>query len=510
MTSRISYNIHAQGLKDTNRLISHLKIIKPRAVVVMDGLALARVIRANCPETMVIHREWPDDDIYARVSPAQWLSQKRSQVGTDDIWLYTTNEPGYDEKIIAWHEELIKQNFASSNPLKLVVMNISSGVPKPEEWGKADNLLRLISKYRDRVVLGLHEYFGGLPTSGFVGGNPDDIRYHPNYIVRSNWPKGQAAKDITKFHCGRYKFLVDYCTKNNIAIPRIVLTEHGPDAMGDVDPWLKSLKMTSPYNSIRGYKTLATQWKAWYPDWTFAQAYFEILKYLSENIYQDSPVEAQMIFCYGHTAGGQWEQFDVEGDTDFLNLIEKYETTVVQPTPSNPIPVENVPMPTLPDFPSDFDARSIPVTFNSKSGSSINVRNKPGTTGTVVATITTPVNGTCINAENLKTVENITEIINGTNGTWIPIKLTGVQGWVFNALVNTTIIKPDPIPVPPTPIPVPTPTPVNIEEYLKSIETTLDTLQTAMTAMQTQITAAQTQLNTIRQSVTTIREKTKK
>ena len=78
----------------------------------------------------------------------------------------------------------------------------------------------------------------------------------------------------------------------------------------------------------------------------------------------------------------------------------------------------------------------------------------------------------------------------------------------FNALVNTTIIKPGSYPKTPNADTGSNSTPVNIEEYLKSIETTLDTLQTAMTAMQTQITAAQTQLNTIRQSVTTIREKT--
>ena len=268
MPSKISYNIHAQGLANQNKLLAHLNKIQPKAVLVMDGFGLCRIIKSQNPNTIVIHSEWPDDDIYARVSPAQWLAQKRTVIGNDDIWAYTTNEPGFDQRIISWHEELIKLNMASPNPLKIVIMNISAGVPKPDEWKAADNLLRLAAKYKSHVIFGLHEYFGGVATSGFIGSSPEDIRYHPNYIVRSNWPLGAAAKSLTKWHCGRYKFMSDYCTSNGIDLPRIILTEHGADAMGDVDSWLKSLRMTSPYNTIRGYKTLENQWKIWYPEWS--------------------------------------------------------------------------------------------------------------------------------------------------------------------------------------------------------------------------------------------------
>lgn len=509
MTSKISYNIHAQGLRNTDVLLKHLKIINPKAVVVMDGLALARIIKSQNPETMVIHREWPDDDIYLRVSPAQWLNNKRSQVGTEDIWLYTTNEPGFDEKIIGWHEELIRLNFASINPLKLVIMNISSGVPKPEEWSKANNLLKLASKYRDKVIIGLHEYWGGVATSGFIGGNPNDVKYHPDYTVRSNWPNKAAAKDLTKYHCGRFKFMVDYCNANDIPIPRVVLTEHGPDAMGDIDQWLKSLRMTPPNTTIRGFKTLQNQWKAWFPDWSMEQSYLEQLKYLSENVYSDSPVEAQMIFCYGHTGGSQWEQFDLEGSSEFMSLLEKYVTSTQVPNPGN---VSNQ---ALPEFPSDFDTRSVDVTLSALSGGKVNVRSNPSTSSSIVGSLTTPITGRYIPLGSMKPSEIIVESISGSSGNWIILSANGIKGWAYGPLVKTEIIKkpepiPDPIPVPipdptPTPVPTPTPTPIPIPDpivdYRPEIEEILKDLEAELADMQLKIDGVKAKIQKIREII---------
>jgi hypothetical protein len=339
--------------------------------------------------------------------------------------------------------------------------------------------LKLASRYRDKVIIGLHEYFGGVATSGFVGGSPEDIKYHPNYVVRSNWPNKAAAKDLTKYHCGRFKFMVDYCNSHDIPLPRVVLTEHGPDAMGDIDTWLKSLRVTSPYNAIRGFKTLQNQWRIWFPDWSLEQSYLEQLKYLSENVYADSPVEAQMIFCYGHTAGAQWEQFDIEGSTEFMSLLEKYVGAIQVPNTGT------VPSQALPDFPSDFDARSTDGILSSISGSKVNIRSKPSTSSDVVGTLLVPMNGRYIPVENMKSGEVITEIINGASGFWMIISLNGMKGWVFNPFIKIEVKKPDPVPVPtptpvPTPIPTPTPLPDNraeIEKILKDLESQIGDLK---------------------------------
>ena len=261
--------------------------------------------------------------------------------------------------------------------------------------------------------------------------------------------------------------MADYCTVNNIAIPRILLTEHGPDAMGDIDVWLKALRMTPPYNTIRGFKTLQNQWRIWFPEWSLDQSYFEQLKYLSENVYVDSPVEAQMIFCYGHTAGGQWEQFDIENSSEFMTLLEKY----VSASTSTPDPIPNVPVSSaLPNFPSDFDARSVEATLTTTG--KVNVRAKPSTSSDIIGAILGSVNGRALTINNLKPNEVVNETINNTIGTWIPISYaipalpgtnssaTIVIGWVFNALVKIEAIKkPDPIPTIPVPAPTPVPEP---------------------------------------------------
>lgn len=534
MTSKLSYNINVQGLQNPSKLLSHLQVIKPKAVVVMNGIALARVIKSQNPATMVIHREWPDDDIYLRKSPAQWIADKRAQVGTEDLWVYTTNEPGYDAKIIAWHEEVIKLNFASLHPLKLVILNLSAGVPKPEEWSQADTLLRLAAKYRDKVIIGLHEYFGGIATSGFVGGNPDDIRYHPNYIVKSNWPLKDAAKGLTKYHCGRYKFLEDYCVKNGIAVPRMILTEHGADFMGDVGTWLKSLKVTSPYTSARGYKSLQTQWQNWYGDWSHDQAYFEQLKYLDQNIYIDSPVEAQLIFSYGHIPGGDWEQFDMENASEFMGMMEKYVKTVVPivvppvkiPTPSlppTPAPVPSTPVPptptvpaqaVLPSFPSDFNDRAIKVTISSPSNSKLNVRLKPTTSSDIVTGISAATDAMCIMITNLKSSETIVETISGTKGTWVPILTSdNIAGWLFSGFAKIeakTPPLPDPVIIAeptPTPMPTPTPTPVppitlpvvDLEKRKLEIETMIKDIEKVVAEAQAKLDAVKAEVEVIRQ-----------
>src|SRR5262249_48696586 len=101
--SKISYNIHAQMVKDTNRLMQHLAKVQPSVALVLDGLGLAKEIKAMLPNTLVIHRNWGvtqgDDDVHHRVSPEDWLNL-RAKESDDGFYLNTTNEPGFDDQCI--------------------------------------------------------------------------------------------------------------------------------------------------------------------------------------------------------------------------------------------------------------------------------------------------------------------------------------------------------------------------------------------------------------------------
>jgi hypothetical protein len=329
MPSRISYNIHAQRLSNHDHLINHLRKIQPAAVLVMDGLGLAQEIKGLLPDTLVINRIFPDDDIHHRVSPEDWLNQRASQA-EGGIAQYTTNEAGFGQELINWHVRLME--LAAPRRVPLVIGNMSVGTPQREEWANARRMLELLDQHRDLFVLGLHEYACGVVTSGFLGGYPNNAGVPPNsgqqgrdLIPTGNWPGRDEAGGMTMFHLGRFKFLLQACNDLGIRPPRIVLTEHGFDDVSDIKPWSETLLSTGSYLNIRGWKSAQNQWTGWYggQGWSPQRAMYEQLTYADRTIYQGSPVEAQLIFCWGHSSD-MWDQFDVADAAEFHSLLENY------------------------------------------------------------------------------------------------------------------------------------------------------------------------------------------
>lgn len=343
MASRISYNVHAQRLLDHNLFFDHLERLQPAALLIMDALGLAREIKSALPDTLVIHRNWGvtqgDDSIFSRISPQQWLDLRAGEV-SGGITLHTSCEPGWGQDVIDWHVKLME--LAAPRRIPLVIGNWAVGTPQPDQWPMARRMLELLDQHRDLFVLGLHEYAAGVITSGVVGGAPNDPR-HTNYIPVENWPSD--VSQLTLFHCGRFHFLLNYCKSIGINPPRIIITEHGFDDVSDIKPWLNGLRVRGPYLNIRGWKSLQDQWSDWYGGrgWSPQRAMFEQLAWADRTIYQHSPVEAQCVFCWGHTSG-EWEQFDVAEATEFHGLLENYarQSPVPAPQPVAPVGVQPV------------------------------------------------------------------------------------------------------------------------------------------------------------------------
>jgi len=343
--SRITYNVHAQRLLDKNYFMDHIERLQPVALFIMDALGLAREIKSALPDTMVIHRNWGvtqgDDAVFSKVSPQQWLDLRAGEAA-GGITLHTSCEPGWGQDVIDWHVKLMQ--LAAPRGIPLVIGNWAVGTPQPDQWAMAQPMLELLDQHRDLFVLGLHEYAAGVITSGLVGGAPDDSR-HTNYVPVENWP--HDASTLTQFHCGRFHFLTHYCQSIGLKPPRIVLSEHGFDDVSDIKPWLNSLKVRGPYLNIRGWKSLQDQWSDWYGGhgWSAQRAMFEQLAWADRTLYQHSPVEAQCIFCWGHTAA-EWEQFDVAEATEFHSLLEAYaqQQPAVSPQPATTAPVGVAPI----------------------------------------------------------------------------------------------------------------------------------------------------------------------
>lgn len=354
MTSRISYNIHATSKNfDKNKLYTHLLKLQPAWVLVMDGLQVARDIKYALPSCNVIHRAWPDEETWKHVSPSDWVIAKKKEIGDADVWCYTINEQALPDTLCDWFTEVIELSAAIN--LKVVVGNCSVGTPAPEQWRSpaAIRMLRALDKHRDTAALGLHEYYLITPTSGVLGGYPDNAGVAPgtsggvNLVPANAWPTSDFMAKNTCFHMGRFKFMVQACQANKINPPRVVLTECGPDDVSDIKAWAEQQPKTPPYTSIRGWKSLTTAWHKFCPQWTAQQTLFETMSWADRAIYQGTCVEAELIFCWGHSSDN-WDQFDVSQANDFHAMLEN----AARASTPNPPPVTTPdPLPPAPPLP---------------------------------------------------------------------------------------------------------------------------------------------------------------
>lgn len=326
--------VQAQGLKNKQRLFDYHARVKPPFTLVMEGDSLALELRGISPTTNVISRHYFADGTWYKAAPADFLNYLDRLKVSPALWFFVENESGVNPD---WNIELIKLNAARTLPYKLVILNLAVGTPDPLEWTspKVVELLRLCDQYREWVIVGIHEYYNAVVTSGFIGGYPDNAGVDPrnivvkpgeNLIPKMNWPPKE--RHLTHWHMGRFAFMVNACKANGFKPPRIVLTEAGADDVSDIKQWTETLTKTPPYTSIRGWRSLVNQWAKWYPLISADQIYADMLTYAANTIYADSIVEGGCIYCYA-TPNTEWTQFDVEGYEDFLKALER----IAQPAP---------------------------------------------------------------------------------------------------------------------------------------------------------------------------------
>ena len=411
--SRISLNIHGQNVPDEGYLLDVLRKLNPVAVLVMDNLDLAKRIHSALPDTMTIYRHWgadSDDNDALQYSPEAWVKERAAKADGLPLWMYTTNEPVFDAHTIQWHERVIE--LAAKQGLRIVVGNWGVGKPADVDnaWNMADKLLRLLDAHRDTAVLSLHEYACGVITSGFIGGTPEER----GLIMPDTWPE-DTTKIGALWHCGRFRFLERYCKAQGITPPRIILTEHGFDDVSDIKHWTETLKKTpvagNPGGNVRGWRTLATQWGEWFPDWTPEQAYFEQLKYIDQSVYQDSSVEAQLIFSWGHSSP-IWYQFDIAEARTLHNLLIGYASVVDVPPPA--------PLPDPPTVVVDVPAHpGLPTTVTNTSDGTRILRAKPLLSGAYLRVIKP--------GEAFAAYVDTVEVADNHRWTWVTV--AGVSGW---------------------------------------------------------------------------------
>lgn len=419
-----AFNTQAARLQDRAALIEYYRINKPTWGLVMGDVQLARDIKAASPITHVIVRIYkPDGFWYDNKSPEDYLKFMDEEHVDDNLWCYVENEAGINP---AWNKRLVEANLKRSVPRKLVICNLSVGTPaRPNSyiedlWKEAEPLLKLLNVYREWLVLGLHEYFNCVPTSGFIGGWPDHAGVAPgqpggrDLVTYSKWPLRAEAQTLSKFHCGRFEFLNNACKQLGIPPPRIVLTEHGQDDVSDIKAWVEK----TVGQNIRGFRTLRDWWFQHF-GWTLDRAYYEMLVYLRNSVYAGTNVEGALIYCYGNNGDPVWLPFNVEGS----GLVEWLQE------PDAPE------APTLPAFPPDFDARKVSVSLTSATTRTY-IREFPSTTSLALGSIPSEATlGWYIPTKDVRPEEAVVERINGITATWLPVEVNGVKGWIFGGAV---------------------------------------------------------------------------
>lgn len=442
--STISYNINGADCPHADVLEKHLQAINPRWALIMDNAAMAQDYARAMPGTNFIIRNWAltkgDENAYS-LTPAAWLEARLPEVGLlGNVYLYTGNEAGIAAK---WHIDLMKLIVQRNLKLvKLVICNVAVGTPSDvSEWKRAEmrEFFQLLDEHRDQFVLGLHEYFAGIAPSGFVGGFPDGswtdgrTNLHPNYEDRRNWPDDASTIGML-WHCGRFKVVNDAARSFGFQPPRIVITEHGADALSDIALWLKKFPVSDGYSQHRAWKSLGALWARLLPGRSAQQAFFDNVQYLKKAVYDRFPnVEGQLLYTW--SGNFQWLEFDMSEADEFHKLLEKSVEAV---TPA--------PVPSLPAFPADFDSRAKSYMVRATDGATT-VRAKPSQNADMLTTIS-PLPGILklIDAADLRPDERVQQTIGDRLGVWLPVVVGTVKGWSFNAYldVQPVILNPQP------------------------------------------------------------------
>lgn len=330
---RVSYNINGEAIPDRAYLKAHLIRLCPTTVLVMNGMAYAvelyQALR-SCG-TLVAHRTYSyyEGDEWVIRSPQQivnaWIAE-----GHPEIIRYAVNEPSYGgthsiQSFVQSQVDLMR--LARDAGFTVIVANFSVGRFYMEEMsaGYYDALLRGVELYRQ--YLGVHEYTQPVLPFG-VSQWPREYALDRNRVQPANWPSFAQIPLAMQFdpvihnlnypryyHLRRADWFLLRADAIGVSRPQIWVTEWGWDSLSDVKQSLESLR--SPFCvlsgkylcDLRGINTYENLWGWYYPQWTFAQATCEQIKW-GLSIYPPEYIGFNL-FTWG--VNPMWLQTDFSG-----------------------------------------------------------------------------------------------------------------------------------------------------------------------------------------------------
>lgn len=330
---RFGYNV--LSIPDTAEFGRHLNALQPGGMLFFqNNIDNALAVKRTFPDCHVVMRLWPDHDTPQKYpNPADWVASVSNFIGTGII-VQTQNEGGFS---VGWHLALLKYLSENKINLKVGILGLNVGTPLPEQWEQAEDLLRLASSMRGQVYIVLHEYFGGIITSGFLGGWPNNAGVAPgqpggqDFLTR--WPNDPSK--MTKWHVGRYEFLRNFCISKGFRCPQIIIGEFGADYTSDIGEFLRTIQSSKgPYDIVDGWRDLTTFWAQLFPKQSAAETYVAQIEYADSRIY-DENVVAVLLFAYG--TDGNWNTYRT--DPELSRPLELYAAYRHDQPPPVPPPI---------------------------------------------------------------------------------------------------------------------------------------------------------------------------
>ncbi len=325
----IGFNIDGMFLHNDIKKTLKEKLIRsnPAVITVLSDIAYALELKNALPKTQVIFRQfWGSeyDNIQRTTSPDEYIAIYRDAIRLGLI-AYTANEPHPDELLANWEYEVASKVLQLGG--KSVHFNWSVGMPAVDD----DKLrifsknLALIGKNRGKLFWGIHEYWFGHPFIEF------------NVSPRaSTWESVVIPPEQKPWVIGRHRWTTNFCDRNNIPRPMMIITEFGWDDIYTLYHHIPEIPgYKYPYRLPNIIPALETWGMADGISWQeYAEKQFITVW---EKIYRRSKdIIGACMFPYG--GSGVWGEASIHYYEDLVNRLSfgyNYSTdAVINPPPA--------------------------------------------------------------------------------------------------------------------------------------------------------------------------------
>lgn len=322
--TRISYNVNGEAIPDRAYLTSHLQRLCPTTVLIMNNLSYAvelyNLLHQRCG-TIVISRSWSplEGSEWFYRSPQNFVAQWQRE-GHPEIVRYGTNEPSFGgnqpiSQFVAAEIELMR--LARASGFTVAMGNFSVGYFQPEQInsGGFDAYLRGLNQYGH--YLAVHEYACCALPFG-VGQWQVEALLDRTRVQPVSWPLAQALPvrlwngELPPYwYLRRADWFLLRADVLGINRPRILVTEFAwdnlPNIKSHIEPLRQQFGLDRYFDDMRGVNTYPNLWRYYWPQWDFAQAACEQLKW-AERIYPPEYLGFNMF-----TWSLDWQQTDFSG-----------------------------------------------------------------------------------------------------------------------------------------------------------------------------------------------------